>query len=280
MGSRYIVLQKESCIPVRVRSQGSNFNHYWKRDNIQQSISEAEVMALPSLVVFGPQSSLLSAEWLVQLRSTLLGNRQLEGLVTAITQLDSIWSDLAFADPDFNNIPGQEHLRAFSNWISGDDASDPPAELSQLNLLLTPLTVISHLVEYFNYLEGSGFSHEQLLDSTSINGSGGFQGFCTGLLAAVTLSLAKDEEEAVTISAAALGLAMALGAYVDLDGYFANPRREFSCISVRWKSAAESLLVTKATEEHAEVCMTPMRESCSFVLILQTGICFRQFGYI
>jgi hypothetical protein len=239
-------------IPVRVRSQLSNFNHYQKSDNFQQSISEAKVMALPSLVVFGPQSSLLSAEWLVQLRSTLLGNRQLEGLVTAVTQLDSTWSDLAFADPSFKNIPGQEHLRAFSNWISGDDNSDPPAELSRLNLLLTPLTVISHLVEYFNYLEVSGLSHEQLLDSTSING-GGFQGFCTGLLAAVTLSLAKDEKEAVTISAAALGLAMALGAYVDLDGYFANPPREFSCLSVRWKSTTDSLLVMNAIEEHPEV---------------------------
>lgn len=210
-------------------------------------------MASPSLLVFGPQSSLLSEDWLVQLRSTLLANRKLEGLVTAITQLESIWNDLALADPSFKGIPGQEHFRALSNWISSPDNSGPPAELSRLNLLLTPLTVIAHLVEYFNYLEVSGLSHEQLLDSTSING-GGFQGFCTGLLAAVTLSLAKDEGEAVKLSTSVLGLAVALGAYVDLDGCFANPPREFSCLSVRWKSSEESLSVFKAIEEHAEVC--------------------------
>nr|UWV21351.1 polyketide synthase 19 [Chaetomium globosum] len=208
-------------------------------------------MASPSLLVFGPQSSLLSEDWLVQLRSTLLGNRKLEGLVTAITQLESIWNDLALADPSFKGIPGQEHFRALSNWISSPGNSDPPAELSRLNLLLTPLTVIAHLVEYFNYLEVSGLSHEQLLNSTSING-GGFQGFCTGLLAAVTLSLAKDEGEAVKLSTSVLGLAVALGAYVDLDGCFANPPREFSCLSVRWKSSEESLSVFKAIEEHAE----------------------------
>jgi hypothetical protein len=65
--------------------------------------------------------------------------------------------------------------------------------------------------------------------------------------------LAKDEGEAVALSASALALAVALGAYVDLDGCFANPPREFTCLSVRWKTTAESLLVMKATEEHAEV---------------------------
>lgn len=207
---------------------------------------------LPSLVVFGPQSSPTSAEWLGQLRSTLLGNRRLNRLVSAVNQLDSVWSDLALADPSFREIPGQQHLRAFSQWISDHGSSDPPAELSQLNLLLTPLTVIGHVVEYFNYLEVSGLSHEQLLDSAAVSG-GGFQGFCTGLLAAVALSLAKDEEEAVALSAAALAQAMALGAYVDLDGCFATPPREFSCLSVRWKNSSETPSVMNVIEGFPEV---------------------------
>ncbi|GAB1316607.1 S-adenosyl-L-methionine-dependent N-methyltransferase [Madurella fahalii] len=221
----------------------------------------------PSLVVFGPQSSPTSAEWLGQLRSTLLGNRRLDRLVSAVNQLDSVWSDLALADPSFNEIPGKQHLRAFSSWISGNASLDPPTELSQLNLLLTPLTVISHVVEYFNYLEVSGLSHEQILDSTSVSG-GGFQGFCTGLLAAVALSLAKDEEEAVSLSAEALGLAMALGAYVDLDGHFATPSREFSCLSVRWRSGTETPLIMKAIEGHPEVYISVNSDITSATITL------------
>lgn len=209
-------------------------------------------MDLPSLVVLGPQTSFPSAEHLSQLRLILLNDRRLTTFLTELKNLASFWKILADADSSLNQVPGLQSLEDITNWI---DRGDFPVQISETlpNVLSTPLTVIIHIVEYFNYLKhlGPSVSHSQILNRLRV---GGIQGFCTGFLTAVALACSSDEEEVNQFGAVALRLAVCIGAYVDLDGRFASPPCETSSLAVRWTQEIGKPRVLDVMKAYPGVC--------------------------
>jgi hypothetical protein len=210
-------------------------------------------MALPSLVVLGPQTPSPSAEHLSQLRQVLLNDHRLRTFLAAIKDLPDLWPILVEANPALTQVPGLQLLKGIKRWI---DHGDFPTQTSETlpNVLSTPLTVIIQIVEYFNYLKhlGPGISHAQILDSVQ---NGGFQGFCTGFLAAIALACSEDERDISELGAVALRLAVCVGAYVDLDGRFAHPPRETSCFTVRWTAAIGKAQVFNILKGYPDVCV-------------------------
>lgn len=195
----------------------------------------------PHLLVFGSQTPLPSADKLASLRSTLLNEPDLQGLAAAVAELPVVWHDLVLHDSDLQAVPGDDLLSCFSAWIN-EGAFRPtsiPGTENIANLLLTPLTVILHLVDYFSFLKTTGASHERYVVESNDTS---FVGFCTGMLAASTLSAAKDTKQLILTASSALRLAVAIGAYVDLnEGFFSDPPRETACIAVRWKDAGQKV---------------------------------------
>lgn len=207
----------------------------------------------PSLLIFGSQTSLPTAEKLASLRTTLLQEPALHGLAATIAELQDTWHDLVSHDPDLKPIPGEKVLSSFATWINEGvfQLEGQPGSVATPNLVLTPLTVILHLVEYFRFLDKAEYTHEQYVESEDKS----FEGFCTGLLAASALSLSRDTKQSVVMAAAALRLAVAIGAYVDLDeGVFASPAQEVTCVVVRCKEAAQREEVDRLLETIPEVC--------------------------
>jgi len=187
-------------------------------------------MISPQLVVFGPQTPWPNADYAFQLRSTLLSHPRLRGLLSAIKGLPELWKDLVIRDARLRNIAGDEALRKLINWI--DEGELEPSVSTPPNIFSMPLTVIIHLTQLFHYLDNNsqGVSHQQLLESTRL---GGIQGFCIGLLSAVAVASAKDEEDIIRLGGVALRLAACIGAYIDLDCLECNT----TVLAVRWNSA-------------------------------------------
>lgn len=214
-------------------------------------------MELPSLVVLGPQTPSPSAEHLSQLRLVLLKDRRLAIFLAAIKDLPSLWPVLVEANPSLTQVPGLQLLEGIKRWI---DQGDFPAQHSETlpNVLSTPLTVILQIVEYFNYLDhlGPAVSHAQILDNVQ---NGGIQGFCTGFLAAISLACSKDERDISELGSIALRLAVCVGAYVDLDGRFAHPPCETSCVTVRWTATAGKFQVLNILKDYSGVCVPRIR---------------------
>ena len=209
-------------------------------------------ISLPSLIVFGPQTPLPSAEYLSQMRSVLLNDRRLATFLAAIKDLPNLWPSLVGADASLVPVPGSQLLEGFRKWI--DQGGFPTQRSDTLpNILSTPLTIIIHIVEYFNYLKHlvPSVSHSQILEGVQ---AGGIQGFCTGFLAAFALGCSKDEEDVCELAAVALRLAVCVGAYVDLDCRFANPPREISCLTVRWTSEAGKDALLDTLKDYSDVC--------------------------
>lgn len=208
-------------------------------------------MACPSLVVFGSQTTWPSPEYLSQLRATLLLEPSLHPFLTAIKDLHSTWQKLVQWDPRLKAVPGKESLANISHWL--DHGDFPATSRAFPNVLSTPLTTIIQIVQYLRYVEeNKAISHAQILESAS---KAGVQGFCTGFLTALAVALSKDETDVTRIGGIALRLAVAIGAYVDLDGAYANPPNETCCFAIRWRAEIGKDRVLEILKAYPDVCI-------------------------
>ena len=190
-------------------------------------------MNLPSLIVLGSQTEWPSTQFLAQLRESLLSDSRLRTFLTAIRELPHLWERLVKSSPSLKQVPGLEAINSLLQWIDHGKFS----RISDLppNVLSTPLTIIIHIVHYFEFLKADGraTTHANIIKNVK---AAGIQGFCTGFLSAVALACSQNEEDVSTLGAVALRLAFCIGAFVDLDGAFADPPNETHLIAVRWKS--------------------------------------------
>ena len=186
--------------------------------------------SLPSLVVFGSQTTWPSSQQLVQLRAVLLTEPRLVTFLTAIRGLSGLWETLVEFDARLKLVPGLDSLDAVQQWIHDgvlvSSRKIPP------NVLSTPLTVIIHIVQYFYYLKSNncGATHPLILENAKF---GGVQGLCTGILSAISVACSANEDAISENAVVALRLAVCIGAYVDLEGAFGNPPNGTLCCVVR-----------------------------------------------
>lgn len=206
----------------------------------------------PSLVVFGPQTPHPTADQLERIRATLLNNAHLQSFAAAIEDLDSFWELLVNADPNLANLAGSEQLHLLRTWL--DQGTFPPTSSNPLsNAVLTPLTVIVHVVEYLDSLndQALGCSHSELLQSVT---DAGIQGFCSGLLTAVAVACSSTESNLIRLACVSLRLAVVIGAYVDLDESSGELEKEAACLAVRWTNPEQERSVRSSLEDTPEVC--------------------------
>ena len=185
----------------------------------------------PSLLVFGSQSSWPPSEHLARLRSRLLNDQKLAKLLASIRELPSLWNTIIDAEPQLSQVRAGDQLNVLLRWV--DDGALPPSSGFLPNVLNTPLTVITHLVQYFDYLRDTNRSHAQILRSAQ---RGGFQGFCSGLLSAIALACSKNEDNINELGSIAVRIALLAGAFIDLDSLTSTETGEYACLAVRYKS--------------------------------------------
>ncbi|KAI9375905.1 hypothetical protein BJX61DRAFT_548425 [Aspergillus egyptiacus] len=174
-------------------------------------------MEYPAAIVFGPQTTLPSAEVIFQLRASLLLNPRLYPVRDSIKELPHIWPVLLTHDPTLQKVPGAQALHDLRDWLvngkfpSVDEIYELPA------VFATPFTVILHIAQYLCYTDpkNQGPTHEQVVGY--VKDRGGIQGFCTGLLSAVAVATSPDVATLYSQIRVALNLAVGIGGYIDLD---------------------------------------------------------------
>lgn len=203
----------------------------------------SSVSARPVCVLFGPQTSALE-ESLSIIRNSLQTNPSLFPLRSVLEELPSLWSAITNACPTLVSVPGDTQLATLAQAARGDPVEIPGTPLS---VLLTPVTVLRQIVEFFAFQE----SHDefQIVDA---------QGFCVGFLAAVAVSCSQGTEDLLKIASVMVRWAVCIGAAVDLD---ADTYGLASSIAVRWKSSAENkklnqvLFATKTVRIKFSLCI-------------------------
>ncbi|KAL2819027.1 hypothetical protein BDW59DRAFT_174916 [Aspergillus cavernicola] len=206
--------------------------------------------SIPSLIVCGSQTISPTPETLDQLASYLTQSPDLKAVLEAILALPELWATLKTTEPRLQVLSDSPVIR-LRDWLS-PPASHPDSESdsdshshSRLqvsdtlpNVLLAPLTVIIHIAQYTQYLEGLGLDDAYIHIQEAASGVAAqgtdmvskFQGLCIGSLSAAALELSPTRTALGQNSAAAVRLAMCIGGYVDAE------RLEFPmvCCIARW----------------------------------------------
>ena len=183
-------------------------------------------MSGSSLLLFGPVSPQLNQDYLSDLQRSILEDSELDFLIGVIEELPSLWPIVQKEFPEFSTIPGAEQLEQLKRLRSPVQLPDVWASS---NLVLAPLTVISHIAEFLRL--------SRTTRNTNFPGVENVQGFCVGFLAAAAVASSRDKIEFRRSASTAIRLAVCVGAIIDLnDGSFRNPADRSSAIVVRWKT--------------------------------------------
>ncbi|KFA76431.1 hypothetical protein S40288_07158 [Stachybotrys chartarum IBT 40288] len=167
-----------------------------------------------SAAFFCPQNRPPKAAYFEQVRQYLLCHPALTPFVQAIKDLPEAWSVYAQANADIASLEqGIEYTTYFREWISGSDSAALPLLERMSGIIALPLLTVLQVAQYFQYLEARAITHAQFLDETR---EGGVQGFCGGLLPAVAIAAASNDQEMVRYAGVSLRIALGIGAYGEL----------------------------------------------------------------
>lgn len=214
--------------------------------------------SIPSLIVCGSQTIPPTRETLDQLASYLTQspNPEIKALKEVVLALPELWATLKATELRFHPL-SDEPIISLRGWLlhhdTGNESNGDGYSLSHLNIpdtlpniLLAPLTVIIHIAQYSQYLDGLGLdgsddSHVHIRQTTVYQSTtdkvSRFQGLCIGSLSAAALDASPTRTALAQNAAAAVRLAVCIGAYVDserLAESSPSSSSEMVCFIARW----------------------------------------------
>lgn len=168
-----------------------------------------------TLLLFGSQALSFNTDAFKELCSNLQSTSEQQWILEAIVSFPECWNAFVKQFPKYDVVErAHDLLNDMNEWFqigSMESAFMIPApgstksNLRLPNLVLSPLVVITHLVEYMKFLDINPGQSPFL----------GTLGFCTGVLSAFTVAVSKDRNEVRKYGAKALRLAMLIGGMVD-----------------------------------------------------------------
>ncbi|ORY16986.1 hypothetical protein BCR34DRAFT_556379 [Clohesyomyces aquaticus] len=219
-------------------------------------------------VLFGPQGS-ISAEKANEIRQFIQNTDSLDFLSKSIAELPDLWTVIVDARPDLEKISGQRQLHELARFFR----SELPLPFGEHvnNLILSPLTVVFQVVEFWKLTHGVNYPSSAGRQFQDV------QGLCIGFLTAAAVSCSGSEKEFQTLASKAIRLALCIGATVDLDS--TNTSRSLGdtrAVAVRWKSAVQfehlnntiasysGAYISVVTEEKTATITIPARHLTAF----------------
>ena len=183
-----------------------------------------------NILIFGPQALAFNQDSFHDLRACIADSSLLGWVHNVVAELPDRFNDVSDKIPQLGIIPGASLLKALSQQLETGSLTSIMAVPHLPNIVLTPLCVISHLASYTRYLElrynRSGW--EAWKNKKNMSSNTDIVGFCTGLLAALAVSLSGDLEDFEKYGATAIRLAMMIGAVVDAEDAMNGSSGSFS----------------------------------------------------
>ena len=182
-----------------------------------------------------------------QLRSILLDGPWSSWIPETIAGLPHYWKAVSQAIPRLQHYSGVKVLEDLGDWLRTGAFTHSSFPLP--NSLLTPLVVISHLIQYsqfLNLVQSDSLDHRDL--SATFKKTTETLGLCTGLLSAVAASCSENQLQLQRFGAVAIRLAMLIGAVIDSQDTLADHEGESKSFSVAWSSSELGVRVTEVLD--------------------------------
>lgn len=205
-----------------------------------------------TVLLFGPHFLSFNEESLSQLRSTLLEAPENRWILHIIAELPGYYGTLSKAFPRLQYALGEKLLEDLSDWLFRGTLTQASFPLP--NILLTPLVVITQLVQYSRFLQLARPGSEDGHDAHAFSKPDAeIVGFCTGLLSALVVSSSTSQAQFQQYGANAVRLAMLIGALVDSHDTPADIHGESKSFSVAWSSPGSAAEITRILSLFPEV---------------------------
>jgi hypothetical protein len=154
------------------------------------------------------------------------------------------WDAFAQEHPDYDSASARQKLSSLSEWFR--DGPDVNAFRPLPNIILTPLVVIGHLVEYVQY------QRHAATGTPGGENAIGTLGLCTGLMGALVVALSKDLDDVQKYGSTAIRIAVLIGGVV--DGQDAkHPDGPSVALTAVWNSPASAKNLDSVLEGFSDV---------------------------
>ena len=206
------------------------------------------------VLLFGPQALSFSQESLKTLRKALTESEDYRWVFDTISELPSRWNTLTTRFPKLLEIPGEKLLNDFDTWFRTGVVEQATFQLP--NILLTPLVVLTQLMQFSRYLllslSGASVQAQDPL-TTFVQRNVETVGFCTGLLSASVVSSSSDQAAFRRNGAIAVRLAMLIGALVDAQDASDRLHGRSKSFAAAWTSPAMAAELVRILDGFPEV---------------------------
>lgn len=214
-------------------------------DRLGQRLSEHLVL------LFGPLALSFDHAAFTQIRETILDTQDHHWMLEVIRELPQDWETITAAIPSLRAGSGLLYLEDLKSACLRAQPLEIPFPLP--NTLLIPLTIISHLTQYFNFLKRTDLDPGDR-DDLYVKSKRGKEtiGLCTGLLSAFAVSSASSKEDSTTYGAVAIRLGMLIGMVVDAQDA-ASELGTSKSLSTVWNSLEHGEEMLRILEHFPEV---------------------------
>ncbi|GAB1198685.1 hypothetical protein APSETT444_008013 [Aspergillus pseudonomiae] len=205
-----------------------------------------------TVVIFGCQCVSFTIDDFHRLRATVLGTPEHRWIQDVLSELPVYYRTAATTYVQkLQNIPGTQQLRDLAEWFRTGEVPTDSFPLTYIQL--APILMITHFVEYWQYLrlghpKSPTSGNEPLTEGSVVE----IVGFCIGFLSAAVVSVASNQEELWKYGAVALRLATLMGAIGDAQ----EREEEYTSLATVWKSADLEKRLPLILEPFAESYVT------------------------
>lgn len=189
------------------------------------------------MLIFGSQFLNFDEYFSCQVRSAILERPSCSWVLSTIDELPNNWDVAQEAIPKLQSFPGRKYLEDLRDWLRTGIFAQISYPLP--NTVLTPLVVISHLVQYSRFLDHVQPNFLENHDITAaFKHTTEVFGLCTGLLSAAAVSCSSNQTQLQNFGSKAVNLAMLIGGLVDAQEELAGDDGRSRSLSVSWSAPA------------------------------------------
>ncbi|KAK6078938.1 beta-ketoacyl synthase domain-containing protein [Seiridium cupressi] len=212
-----------------------------------------EASADSRLLLFGSQALRFDADTFKRLRSSIWNSPEQLWVTETVASLPDCWGEFIKEFPKFGATESASILLSdmnkwFQSGVMKFDAEATNQAPKLPNIILSPLVVITHIIEYMSFLKTTEASSNQttgyVLPSATL-------GLCTGLLSSFVVALSKDRSEIRTYASKAVMLAMLIGGVVDAQERL-DATGQATALATAWNGAKAGEELESILQRHPE----------------------------
>ena len=205
----------------------------------------------PTVLLFGSLALSFNEAAFSKTRQIVRDNSQHDWILNVVSELPKWWKSVKTAYPELRTEKGLQQLEDLSDAFRANSALQTAFPLP--NTLLIPLTVISQITQYTQYLSHcNGVLDDDFSPFKSAKHDKQVAGLCTGLLTAIAISSSENQEQLKRYGAVAVRLGMLIGMAVDAQDE-ASEQGPSRSLSMGWNSPESYAEASRILDRHPEV---------------------------